>query len=180
MKRLFAACFVALLAAHGSAANAAFDSAFTVGSAGSTTPVTTFGVDGPAPVLFLDLPGIGGFSTNVTSDWFRGVDPAVQFTLAQSSFTGFGAPPTDKFWLSPAALTWNDKKALGDWHIAASYSLVTLLCIENGGICVPRDAGSGSATVNFSVTSPVPEPSGMMLLGACLVGLASWRTSSRS
>jgi len=162
-----AALIVSIASAH--AAVQPFEHAYTVGFAGSTTPVTVFDIDGPAPFLFLDLPATS-FITSVSSDWFHDADLVAQFTVQESSAGG------DKFWLSPPAEVWNVEKAVGDWHIHASYNLVGLICLENGGICVPQNVGSGSGVVDFTIAAvPEPEVYAMFGGGLALLGLASRR-----
>ena len=153
------------------AATLFFDRLYTVGSAGSTTPVTEFDINGPAPVLFVDLPR-AGFITSVSSDWFHDPDLTVQFNVSKS---GIGL--SDQLWLSPTAADWDSKKAVGIWSIDASFRLTDLICLENGGICAPVDGGSGTGLASFTVTD-VPEPSSVSLLGfgvLAMFGLARLR-----
>lgn len=164
MNRFFVSIFAAvLLIASGVAHALTFDNAYTVGSVGSTVQVTAFDINGPAPVLFLDLPTTGSFLTFVSSNWFHDPDITQQFLLQQSSFV---VGTTDKFWMSPSVADWSNKGALGDWHVNVNFDLVGLLCAESGGICAPRSEGSGNAVVSFTVLAfAVPEPTPVTLLG---------------
>jgi hypothetical protein len=146
-----------------------FENAYTVASVGSTTPVNVFDIDGPAPVLFLDLPGTSFFAV-VSSDWFH--DPSVikAFSLQQTVAGG------EKFWLTPSTDVWDVNKAVGEWNINAGYQLVGLICLENGGICAPTIVGSGTGVIHFSVAEvPEPELYAMMGAGLALLGLAARR-----
>jgi len=172
-KKIFMLAFAAFLLSAAIARAAPvvlpFDNAYTVASVGSTTPVSVFDIDGPAPVLFLDLPGTSFFAV-VSSDWFH--DPSVIKAVSLQQTVAGG----EKFWLTPSTDVWDANKAVGDWNINASYQLVGLICLENGGICAPTIIGSGTGVVHFSVVDvPEPELCAMMVAGLALLGFASRR-----
>ena len=165
MKHRIAAC-LALLFAAGSARAATFDAAYMVAAPGSTTQVSEFAIIGPAPWLFVDLPGLGSFFTVVESDWFQIGVSGAQLSLFPSQQIG------DLFWIGPAGAAWDGVKALGNWSITASFALVGILFAENGGIGVGISEGAGSTQVAFSVVpSPVPIPTSGLLFGAALSAL---------
>lgn len=165
MKHLFAACLAALCAVS-TARAATFDAAYMVAAPGSTTQVSQFAIDGPAPWLFVDLPGLGSFFTVVESDWFRVGVPGVQLDLFPRQ------QAADQFWISPADGAWNGVKSLGNWSITASFELVGILFAENGGIGVGISEGAGSTQVGFSVVpAAVPLPANGLLFGAALAAL---------
>ena len=49
-----------------------FDRVYTVAGPGSTTPLSQFDVNGPAPWIYLDLPPAGGQYSYGSSNWFAG------------------------------------------------------------------------------------------------------------
>ena len=174
MKHLLAAA-LALLLTSGAARAASFDAAYMVAAPGSTTPISEFSLDVPAPWLFVDLPGLGSLFTVVESDWFRLGVPDVQLHLVPSQQTG------DRFWIGPSEAAWNGVKTLGNWSITASFDLVGILFAENGGIGVGISEGSGSAQVPFSVVpAPVPLPAGALLLGPAVLALGCLRKQRAS
>lgn len=174
MKHLLAVCF-ALLFAASTARAASFDAAYMVAAPGSTIQVSQFSIDGPAPWLFVDLPGLGSLFTVVESDWFRLGVPGVQLHLFPAQQNG------DKFWVGPADAAWNSVKALGNWSVTASFELVGILFAENGGIGVGISEGAGSSQVAFSVVpAPVPVPASGVLLGAALAALGLKRRLHRA
>ena len=126
--------------------NLEFDAAYMVAASGSTEPVSEFELDGPAPWLYLDLPdgALTSFLVSVDAHWFLEPQTPAQFSLTESSFA-----QADKYWFSPAAQLWNEKKAAGDWHVNARHSLVELIIIYGGG--VGRVWASGSETIDFRV-----------------------------
>ena len=169
MKHLLAAC-LALLFAATSARAATFDAAFMVAAPGSMSAVSEFSIDGPAPWLFVDLPGLGSFFTVVESDWFRSGVPGVQLNLFPSQQVG------DQFWIGTSNAAWDGVKALGNWSITASFELVGILFAENGGIGVGISEGAGSTQVSFTVVpTPVPVPASGLLFGAALSALGIGR-----
>lgn len=173
MKHSLAAA-LALLLSTGAARAANFDAAYMVAAPGSTTPVSEFSLDGPAPWLFVDLPGLGSLFTVVESDWFRLGVPDVQLSLSPSLQTN------DRFWIGPSETAWDDVKTLGAWSISASFELVGILFAENGGIGVGIIEGAGSTEVGFAVVpAPVPVPASGLLLGPALLALGILRRSSR-
>ena len=147
---LIGATFIGLLmwAASPSYAqlNLDFDAAYMVAASGSTEPVSEFELDGPPPWLYVDLPdgALTSFLVSIDANWFLEPQAAAQFSLSESSFA-----QADKYWFSPAAQIWNEKKAVGDWHIDARHSLVELIIIYGGG--VGRVWASGSETIDFKV-----------------------------
>lgn len=173
MKHPLAAA-LALLLSTGAARAANFDAAYMVAAPGSTAPVSEFSLDGPAPWLFVDLPGLGSFFTVVESDWFRVGVPGAQLTLFPS------LQMDDQFWIGPTETTWDNVKTLGAWSITASFELVGILFAENGGIGVGISEGAGSTEVGFAVVpTPVPVPTSGLLLGPALLALGILRRSSR-
>lgn len=174
MKHLFAACLAALCAVPAARA-ATFDAAYMVTASGSTIQVSQFAIDGPAPWLFVDLPGLGSFFTVVKSDWFRIGVAGVQLNLFPRHEAG------DQFWISPADGAWNGVKSLGNWSVTASFELVGIFFAENGGIGVGISEGAGSTQVGFSVVpAPIPLPASGLLLGAALSALSLRRRLRRA
>ena len=170
MKKLLILNFLALLMAHGKSHALTFDQAFMVATPLSTSQVTAFSIDGPTPWLFVDLPALGSFFTTVNSSWFRDGIAAPQFQVIPSQ------QQNDRFWLSPTDLTWVAARALGAWHIDASFALTGILFVENGGIGVGVNEGTGSTIVEFTVTpSPVPLPASGFLMVMAAGALLRWR-----
>ena len=128
--------------------NLDFDAAYMVASAGSTDPVDEFDFDGPAPLLYLDLPdgALSSFSAWSYSDWYHSPDPVEKFSASAVHVTD-----VDKHWISPTAEIWESSRAVGDWHIDASHQLVRLIIIYGAG--APVVWANGSQTVEFSVVS---------------------------
>jgi hypothetical protein len=163
---------VLFASANAAALTLPFDAAYTVAASGSTTPVSVFDIDGPAPWLFVDLPRLGSLLTFVSSNWLRDGNATLQFSafpLASSA---------DQFWLAPSAVQWNATKAPGAWHIDATFSLVGLQCAESCGIGVGVDEGSGSTTVQFTVAA-VPLPATAWLF-ACALGAVGFPRARRA
>jgi len=127
-----------------------FDRVYTVAQVGNTTPVDKFPIDGPAPVLYLDLPAPWGQYSYGSSSWGLAAGTASLFTAASPGvFASDG-----EYWLTPTASTWNSFKSVGDWHANASYGWWDLVIIYGGG--APVTKAQGSATVNFSVNNSYP------------------------
>src|SRR5262245_30591444 len=158
-----------------------FDRAYTVSSAGSTTPVSSFDINGPAPVLYLDLPAAWGQYSSAGSNWFRDSVATSQFSVdSETIFASDG-----EYWLTPSADVWNQKKAAGNWHINASYWWWDLVIIYGGG--APVTKATGSTMVNFTVTAPalvdpgtskvLPEPgcAGVFAMLAGVLGMGRRR-----
>lgn len=151
-----------------------FDQAYTVAAPFSTQQVSDFALDGPTPWLFIDLPALGSFFTVTSSSWFVAGTAAPQATSTQS------VHDLDRFWLAPSDLAWSAVKSAGNWHIDASFNLVGIQFAENGGIGVGISEGSGSTTVDFSVSSAaVPLPAGGWLLSSALIAVAGLRRRAR-
>lgn len=166
MKTSLASAATALLLLGSQAQALTFDAAYTVGTSGSTVAVADFAIDGPVPWLFVDLPALGSFSTFVSAKWFLDGVPSAQFEVFPSTADG------QRFWLSPAESVWNGKKAVGPWHVDATFSLTGILFAENGGIGVGISEGSGSTTVTFRVTpAAVPLPAAGPLFALAVGGL---------
>lgn len=154
------------------AATLVLDRIYTVATEGSVEPQGIFPIDGPPPVLFIDLPR-AAFFTSVTTDWFHDVDPTPSFQVPMS-----GLSLGDQLWITPSASTWNAHKTSGSWLIDTQINLVNLICAESGGICAPVAGGSTNVTVAFSVSGVVPEPGSNLLLGAglaAMLGVAALR-----
>jgi hypothetical protein len=158
-------------AALAAPAQVPFDRAYTVSSVGSTTPVSDFDLDGPAPVLYLDLPAPMGGSSSAYGNFFLDPSPAAKFNLS-----GGGLYVSDgEYWLTPAPEVWAAQKAAGDWHVNANYSWWTLVIIYGAG--APLTNAVGSQTVHFTVspshaTTPInPEPGSLALLSTAASAL---------
>jgi hypothetical protein len=159
-----------------------FDRAHMVSAPGSTTPVSAFDINGPAPVLYLDLPASWGQYSSSSSTWFADFSSAQQYNLSGGEiFTSEGA-----FWLSPTPEEWDLKKSLGTWHINANYYWWTLVIIYGSG--APVTNATGSATIPFSVIRtednpsvvPInPEPGSIFLCGISTSMLFISRRSRR-
>ncbi|MGL4514757.1 MAG: hypothetical protein ACRCT8_16840 [Lacipirellulaceae bacterium] len=145
--------------------NLPFDALYTVGANGSTDPVTTFEVGGPAPWLYLDLPdgAVSSFSAWAYSDWFVVGSSAPRFRSSNGVYTDFqiGAAGSDKYWMAPTEARWQASGAVGEWRVSASHALVELILIY--GVGVGNTWATGAGTVNFNVVQSVPEPSGIAL-----------------
>src|SRR4051812_33512757 len=153
MKRMAGTGSVVLLFASSSfaAQQVPLDHAYMVRAVGSTTPVTTFDVNGPAPVLYLDLPkpAWGQYSWG-SSNWFAGAGTNSLLSPASDGiFTSAGA-----YWLTPSKAQWDAAKTLGDWHVNASFGQWDLVMIYGSG--APVTKAQGSATVNFSTARWMP------------------------
>jgi hypothetical protein len=161
IKCAIASLTLLLTGANAAALTLPFDAAYTVAASGSTTPLSVFDINGPAPWLFVDLPRLGSLLTFVTSNWFLDGNPTVRFTATPL------ASSADQFWLAPPAAGWNASAAPGPWHVDVTFNLVGLQCAESCGIGVGVDEGSGSATVPFTVAA-VPLPAGWLLFASAL------------
>src|SRR4051812_40694579 len=153
MKRMAGTGSVVLLFASSSfaAQQVPLDHAYMVRAVGSTTPVTTFDVDGPAPVLYLDLPtpAWGQYSYG-SSNWFAGTGTNSLISVASEGiFTSAG-----EYWLTPSPAQWDAAKALGDWHINANYGQWDLVMVYGSG--APVTKAQGGATVDFSTVQEMP------------------------
>ena len=122
-----------------------FDHVYPVSSAGSTTPVTEFDVNGPAPWVYLDLPSPGAQYSYGSSNWFADSNPTAKFLeYSPGVFVSEG-----EYWLSPPADVWQQTKSAGTWHVDASFAWWDLVIIYGGGAPVTKTYGS--QTVNFNV-----------------------------
>jgi len=160
-----------------------FDRAYMVATPGSTTPVNAFDINGPAPVLYLDLPTQWGQYSSASSNFFA---DAGSTTAAQFSLSGGGLFTSDsEFWLSPTPEQWELTKSVGPWHANANYYWWTLVIIYGSG--APITNATGSATIPFFVENggaitPVligPEPGSIVLCGFSIALLCTSRSSSR-
>jgi hypothetical protein len=144
-----------------------FEQAYTVASDNSTTEVTSFDIDGAAPWLYLRLPASPHASGNssVDSHWFFNPEVSEQFASGDPGDTDLQRD----FWL-PSDLVWDSNKAVGDWHIDASF-------FWNGPGTGANDV-IGNQTVNFTVT---PEPVSVALfgMGAGALGLTRLRRKKK-
>jgi hypothetical protein len=168
MKRLLAGAALAASVLASSATNAAlFDTVYIVGANGSTTPVTQFSIDGPAPWLFVDLSGPLSEFTWLSASWFADGNPTAQFTNFPGNRSG-----ADKLWFSPTPAEWNAEKAAGDWHVDLTLNALELILIY--GVGVGQLVQVAGPTVSFNVVDPlaVPEPSTFALLGLSLLAFA--------
>jgi hypothetical protein len=183
--RCIAAVCVLIGAAHVAYAvpqQVPFDRTFMVSAPGSTTPVSAFDINGPAPVLYLDLPAPWGQYSSSSSTWFADSSSAQQYDLSGGElFTSAG-----EFWLSPTPQEWELKKSLGTWHINSNYYWWTLVMVY--GVGAPITNATGSATVPFSVIRtedvgsvvPInPEPGSVLLCGISTSMLLLSRRSRR-
>lgn len=193
MKRILSHGIIVLLLAAASFARpltVPFDRAYTVSAIGSTSPVSMFSINGPAPVLYLDLPDAMGQYSYGSSNWFSGSGTTSLFNVySDGIFTSEG-----EYWLTPNPEVWSNNKSVGDWRINASYAWWDLVIIYGGGAPVTR--ATGSTTVNFSIISKplinpnppvhptlssVPEPSCMLAaIGAVTVAVGRNRRIDRN
>src|SRR5689334_16167385 len=94
MRRITRTASVVLFLASSSfaAQQVPLDRAYMVSAVGSTTPVTTFDVNGPAPVLYLDLPNPAwGQYSYASSSWFAGAGSSSLFDVnSEGIFTSAG------------------------------------------------------------------------------------------
>jgi hypothetical protein len=150
-----------------------FDRAFMVASPGSTEPVSEFSIEGPAPVLYLDLPSPRGQYSSASGTWFADSSTTAKFSLSGGALFS----SDEEFWITPSPEEWQLKKSVGGWHVNANYSWWTLVIIYGGG--APVTYATGSQVVPFTVTatgpppiSPVnPEPGSLLLSGISAAAL---------
>jgi hypothetical protein len=177
-----AVCITAAHVAYAVPQQIPFDRAFMVNAPGSTTPVSAFDINGPPPVLYLDLPTPWGQYSSSSSTWFADASSAQQYNLSGGAlFTSEG-----EFWLSPTPEEWDLKKSVGTWHINANYYWWTLVMVY--GVGAPVTNSTGSATIPFSIIRtednptvvPInPEPGSIVLGGVSMAALLTTRTSRR-
>src|SRR6185503_924941 len=67
--------------AHAVGVQVPFDRVYPVGAPGSTTPITQFDINGPAPWIYLDLPAPGGQYSYGSSNWFARSTTPAQFQI---------------------------------------------------------------------------------------------------
>ena len=127
------------------------DHAYMVNAVGSTTPVSTFDVNGPAPVLYLDLPSPAwGQYSYGSSNWFAGAGTNSLLSVASEGiFTS-----ASEYWLTPTEAQWDSAKTVGNWHVNASYGQWDLVMVYGSG--APVTKAQGGATVNFSTVQFLP------------------------
>ena len=170
MRRLLVVGLLALvLGVEGAAAaplQVPFESAYFVGSAGSTTPVDAFHIDGPAPWLFVDLGTPRGQYSYASSRWFAGGETVSRFSANEGSWFS----SERQYWLSPSAEQWDSMRGVGQWHVDVNYAWWTLAMTY--GVGAPLTNAQGSDRVSFWVVAhPIPEPGAVALVGTLLGGI---------
>jgi hypothetical protein len=173
-RQLASVCTLLFLSAN--QANAAFiEAVHTVGQFGSTTPVTDFSINGPAPVLYLDLsePYVGGGWEWLGARWFSSTSPTMRLEVEPLN------SGTDQIWYQPSASEWNAIKQFGDWRIDTYIAGIDLILIYGVGVGVEVETPGPSTPFRVTAVAPVPLPGSILFLGTGAAALASLRRFRR-
>lgn len=184
MKIALSALTLAAATCCGAAQVQIFDAAHAVATSGSTVPVTSFALDGPAPWLYLDLAVPLDAATGIFASLRFDANPAAAAPAVEFAAEIAGGVGNDKFWLTPTPANWAAKNAAGAWQFRTGVWSIALICIYGG--CVGAPGGFSSAAgpaVDFPVVgaaTQVPEPATWALMAAGVVGLLGATALRRS
>lgn len=166
---MIAVLFVLAVLSGAPRAASFFENTYMVGASGSTVPVATFAIDGPAPWLYVNLVSPPGDFAFVSAQFFRPPSALPALTLDAGLVSAAG----DQYWFAPSASQWASKKAIGAWNAVATLDALELVLIY--GVGVGRVVTLDSTSASFSVAANVPEPSAWLLLASGL-GIVAWRS----
>lgn len=169
---------IALLAAPlGSVANAAdfIEASHTVASIGSTIAVGEFSIDGPPPVLYVDLAATLPDMSYLESRWYANTEGAPRFTTYASQV------PTDpdKYWFEVPFPAWQDWKYPGPWRVDTRLYSIDLILIYGVGVGSLASYAVGSSGFDVVNAAPIPEPSAAVLFAAGALALVGWQRAQR-
>jgi hypothetical protein len=172
------AASIALVAASLSPAAGAADfieASYTVASVGSTTAVGEFSIDGPPPVLYVDLAVTLPEMSYLESRWYANTEGSPRFTTYASQV------PTDpdKYWFEVPFTAWQDWKYPGPWRVDTTLYSIDLILIYGVGVGSLASYAVGSSGFDVVNAAPIPEPSAAVLFAAGALALVGWQRGRR-
>lgn len=176
MKRLSAALlFGSILAAPATQAADFIEASYTVASVGSITAVGEFAIDGPPPVLYVDLAATLPELSYLESRWYANTEAAPRFTTYASQV------PTepDKYWFEVPFQEWQDWKYQGLWRVDTTLYSIELILIYGVGVGSLASYAVGSSGFDVVNAAPIPEPSAALLFAAGALALVGWQRARR-
>jgi hypothetical protein len=176
MKPLSTALLVgAILAAPATYAADFIEASYTVASVGSTTAVVEFAIDGPPPVLYVDLAATLPEMSYLESRWYANTEAAPRFTTYASQV------PTDpdKYWFEIPFQGWQDQKYQGPWRVDTTLYSIELILIYGVGVGSLASYAVGSSGFDVVNAAPIPEPSAALLFAAGTLALVGWQRARR-
>jgi hypothetical protein len=177
MVRPFALSIALLVASLSPAADAEdFIEAFhTVASVGSTIAAGEFSIDGPPPVLYVDLAATLPDMSYLESRWYANTEGAPRFTTYASQV------PTDpdKYWFEVPFTAWQDWKYPGPWRVDTTLYSLELILIYGVGVGSFASYAVGSSGFDVVNAAPIPEPSAALLFAAGALALVGWQRGRR-
>lgn len=144
------------------------EASYAVDSIGSTTAVAEFALDGPPPVLYVDLAATLPELSYLESRWYANTEGSPRFTTFASQV------PTepDKYWFQVPFQDWQDWKYLGPWRVDTTLYSIELILIYGVGVGSLASYDLGSTGFDVVNVTQVPEASSWTLLAVGLAGLA--------
>lgn len=169
---------IALLSAQlGPLAHAAdfIEASYAVAGIGSTAAVGEFAIDGPPPVLYVDLAATLPELSYLESRWYANTEAAPRFTTHASQV------PTDpdKYWFEVPFPDWQDWKYPGPWRVDTTLYSIDLILIYGVGVGSLASYAVGSSGFDVVNSAPIPEPSAAVLFAAGALVLAGWQRRGR-
>lgn len=158
---------MAAFATHAQAQRQFIEASYTVDSIGSTTAVAEFALDGPPPVLYVDLAATLPELSYLESRWYANTEGRPRFT----TFAGQVPTEPDKYWFQVPFQEWQDWKYAGPWRVDTTLYSIELILIYGVGVGSLASYDLGSTGFDVVQAVQVPEPSTWAMLGLGLLGV---------
>jgi len=168
------ALFVASLSPAADAADF-IEASYTVAGVGSTTAVGEFAIDGPPPVLYVDLAATLPEMSYLESRWYANTEGAPRFT----SYASQVPTEPDKYWLEVPFPAWQDWKYPGPWRVDTTLYSIDLILVYGVGVGSLASYAVGSSGFDVVNAAPIPEPSVAVLFAAGALALVGWQRARR-